>query len=145
MNLAQWNRHHNLFGGRPADSSPARVALKRQQMEQAPYLLDESRRLTVLNALQDVCSHRGWNLLAAHVRTNHVHTVVEGDVLPEIVMNDFKRYASRALNGLGRAEPNRKRWARHGSTRWLWKDEDVQEAIRYAVSGQGEAMAVTRA
>jgi hypothetical protein len=27
-------------------------------------------------------------------------------------------------------------------TRWLWKDEDVPEAIRHVVSGQGEPMAV---
>jgi hypothetical protein len=59
-----------------------------------------------------------------------------------MVMNTFKSYASRSLNRLGVDEPNRKRWSRHGSTRWLWKDEDVQEAIRYVVSGQGEAMQV---
>ncbi len=45
-------------------------------------------------------------------------------------MQAFKSYSSRALN---RAEPERKRWTRHGSTRWIWKDGDVQEAIRYVV------------
>ena len=38
--------------------------------------------------------------------------------------------AAVLLNQLGRDEPGRRRWARHGSTRWLWKDEDVREAIR---------------
>ena len=57
-------------------------------------------------------------------------------------MNDFKSYASRGLNRLERDGPDRKRWARHGSTRWLWKDEDVREAIRYVVEEQGEDMAV---
>jgi REP element-mobilizing transposase RayT len=85
---------------------------------------------------------RGWGLLAAHVRTNHVHAVVEADVRPEKVMNSFKSYASRNLNGVGVDEPDRKRWARHGSTRWLWKDEDVEKAICYVVSGQGEPMEV---
>ncbi len=60
-----------------------------------------------------------------HVRTNQVHAVVEAEVSPEKVMNDFKSYASRNLNRLLHDEPHRRRWARDGSTRWLWKDQDV--------------------
>ena len=111
-------------------------------MNQAPYLLDRDSRAAVLEALREVCRQRGWSLLAAQVRTNHVHVVVEAEVRPEKVMNDFKSYASRGLNRLGRDGSDRKRWARHGSTRWLWKDQDVQEAIRYVVEEQGEPMAV---
>jgi hypothetical protein len=68
--------------------------------------------------------------------------VLEADASPEKVMNAFKSYASRGLNRLGIDAPDRKRWARHGSTRWLWKDGDVQESIRYVVLGQGEPMEV---
>jgi hypothetical protein len=67
---------------------------------------------------------------------------VEADVRPEKVMNAFKSYASRSLNRLGIDGSDRKRWARHGSTRWLWTDDDVREFIRYVVSGQGEPMEV---
>jgi len=136
------DRQHHVFGSRFVEANPERVAVKRQQMDQTPYCLDRDRRAAVLGALREVCSHRNWNLWAAHVRTNHVHAVVEADVRPEMVMNTFKSYASRGLNRLGSDEPDRKRWARHGSTRWLWKDEDVREAIRYVVEGQGEAMEV---
>jgi len=111
-------------------------------MRQAPHLLDQDSRSAVLQALREVCVHRGWGLLAAHVRTNHVHVVVETEVAPEKIMNDFKTYASRSLNSIGRDGLDRKRWARHGSTRWLWKEQDVLEAIRYVVEGQGEPMAV---
>jgi REP element-mobilizing transposase RayT len=86
--------------------------------------------------------YREWNLLAAHVRTTHVHVVVEADVAPEKILSDLKSYASRGLNRLGKDASDRKRWARHGSTRWLWKDKDVKDAIRYVVEGQGEPMAV---
>lgn len=111
-------------------------------MKQAAYLLDRDGRAAVLAALGEVCLHCGWTLLAAHVRTNHVHVVVEAEVRPEKVMNDLKSYASRGLNRLGRDGSDRKRWAHHGSTRWLWKDQDVQKAIRYVVEEQGEPMAV---
>ncbi len=111
-------------------------------MLQDAYVLDEVARHVVLAAIQNHCVHRGWNLLAAHVRSNHVHVVVEAGIRPERVMNEFKSYASRALNQLASEEPDRKRWARHGSTRWLWKDEDVREALRYVIDEQGEPMAL---
>ena len=106
-------------------------------MDQAPYHLDQICRDAVLESIQEVCSHRGWSLLTARVRSNHVHTVVEAEVAPERVMSDFKAYASRRLNQMRLDEPDRKRWARHGSTRWLWKPEHVSAAIQYVVSEQG--------
>ena len=136
------DRRHNLFGGRTLETDPQRAAAERRSMNQPPYELDSDSRAVVLQAVGEVCRHRGWNLLEAHVRSNHVHVIAEAEVPPEKVMNDLKAYASRALNQLDRDEPSRRRWARHGSTRWLWKDQDVREAIRYVVDEQGEPMAV---
>src|SRR5450631_896965 len=136
------DRNHNLPGGRLLEADPDRVAAERQSMTQAQYLLDRDSRAVVLQALLEVCSHRGWGLLAAHVRTHPVHAVVEAEVRSEKIMNDFKSYASRGWNQLGRDGSERRRWARQGSTRWLWKDLDEQQAIRYVVEEQGEPMAV---
>jgi REP element-mobilizing transposase RayT len=97
--------------------------------------LDYEQRQIVLQATIDVCRHRGWTLLAAHVRTAHVHVVVAGEVAPERIMNALKSYSSRALNC-------HRRWARHGSTRYLWTPEEVANAIHYVVLKQGEPMAV---
>ena len=136
------DRHHNRYGSPGLTSDPQRASAERQVMGHSPYLLDSRRRLVVLNVLRESCLHYGWTLLAAHVRTNHVHVVVEAAVPPEKAMHAFKSYASRALNRLEPQSPGRKRWARHGSTRWLWKDEDVRAAMRYVVEHQGEPMAV---
>lgn len=114
-------------------------------MNQAPYELDPVRREAVLAAILEVCARRGWSLLAAHVRSNHLHTVVDAEASPERVMHDFKTYASGRLNRLGLEEASRKRWARHGSTRWLGKPEHVSAAIRYAVVEQGDPMSVFEA
>lgn len=116
--------------------------MERALMNDSPYVLDSGVREEVLTAIREVCQFKQWNLLAAHVRTNHIHAVVEADIHPNQIMNAFKAYASRRLNELGLGLPGRKRWARHGSTRWLWKDQDVRDAIRYVVEGQGEPMAV---
>jgi REP element-mobilizing transposase RayT len=108
-------------------------------MDQAPYDLDQIRRDAVLEAIREVCGQRDWSLLAAHVRSNHVHAVVQAEVPPERVLNDFKAYASRRLNRMRLHEPDR---ARHGSTRFLWESQHVLAAIQYVVEEQGDAMAV---
>jgi REP element-mobilizing transposase RayT len=81
-------------------------------------------------------------LLAAHIRTNHVHIVVTSESKPEPVMVAMKAYSSRALNQRGIDTPGLRRWARHGSTRYLWTTESIRAAIRYVVDEQGSAMAV---
>lgn len=135
------DRHHNLPGSRMLDFDSQRASSERQRMSQPPYSLDREGRAAVLSALRGHCVHRGWSLLAAHVRTNHVHAIVEADVRPEKVI-EFKSYASRELNRLNRDGADRKRWARHGSRRWLWKDDDLQQALQYVVEEQGEPMAL---
>ncbi len=55
---------------------------------------------------------------------------------------DLKAYASRSLAEQGFDPPDRRRWARHGSTRYLWTAERVEAAIQYVVQEQGEPMAV---
>ena len=91
-------------------------------MLQDPYLLDEAGRAV------------GWNLLAAHVRSNQY--------IPSWRPRLYPRESFRELNRLTSDGPERKRWARHGSTRWLWKDEDVRQALQYVIEEQGEPMAL---
>jgi hypothetical protein len=57
-------------------------------------------------------------------------------------MNEFKAYAGRELNRIGSGSSGTRRWARHGSTRWLWNDQDVRDAINYVIHEQGEPMAL---
>jgi REP element-mobilizing transposase RayT len=58
-------------------------------MDQPAYSMDQTRREAVLAAFVQRCRDSNWNLLAAHVRMNHVHLVVEADVPPERIMNDL--------------------------------------------------------
>jgi REP element-mobilizing transposase RayT len=103
---------HNKPGSRLVVANPRRNAWVRQRMDQPPYSMDQSRRQAVLASLTERCLDRKWSLLAAHVRTNHVHLVVEAEVRPERLMNDLKSFASRRLNELQFDGADRKRWAR---------------------------------
>jgi REP element-mobilizing transposase RayT len=137
---------HNIPGTPRLPRDSVRLALQSQRMVQPPYALDQTRRSVTLNAIRELCDQKSWTLLAAHVRTNHVHTVVQAEATPEWVMSSFKRVASRALNELSLDDKDDyRRWARHGSTRYIWTKEQLSAAIRYTVSGQGEPMTVYEA
>ena len=113
-------------------------------MKQPGYRLGEAQRDIVLHAVQKHCTHRDWRLLAVHVRSTHVHLVLEAKQVPERILTEIKAYASRALSRAGFDGRTRKRWARHGSTRYLWQPQHAKAAIEYVVFGQGGPMAVWR-
>ena len=136
------DRSHNTAGTDFLSLNSKRAGLVKKQMSETPYFLDESRRQIVLQAIEEVCSYRQWVLLAAHVRSNHVHCVIHALLPPEQIMNTIKSYASRYLNKANLDDGRVNRWARHGSTQYLWKDAEVEAAIQYVVNEQGLPMAV---
>ena len=92
-----------------------RSSLVKKHMLESPYILDALRRTIVLQAIIEVCRYRQWILLAAHIRSNHVHLVIHGILPPEQIMNAVKSYASRQLNKENLDNNRRNRWTRHGS------------------------------
>lgn len=118
-------------------------------MKGQPFKMSDARtRRIVLDAVLEVCRYRGWRGWV-HVRTNHVHAVVIGAAHPDKMMNDFKAYASRALNAGALTEPEasapgvgkRRYWTEHGSTRWLWTPEQLADKIDYVKNRQGVVLA----
>jgi REP element-mobilizing transposase RayT len=133
--------HDNSIFGTPI--LPHKPALRQHEediMDQPPYEMDSSRRQIVLETIRQVCSYRGWDLYAAHVRVNHWHVVVQANCPPEKILHDLKAYASRNLTKANLDNKDRKRWARHGSTQYKWTEDDVESAIHYVIREQGEPM-----
>jgi len=133
---------HNRFGDPVLAVDPAREAEMRRRLVEAPYCLDPLQRQVVLRTLQEVSNHRGWRLLAAHIRSNHLHVVVHAKCDPGKVMEDYKAYCTRRLREAGFEPGRRHRWTEGGSKRYLWKCESLQLAIRYVMEEQGEVMEV---
>ncbi len=131
---------HNAYGApfAPADSDRLNQSVGR--MADKFVTLDETRRQAVQDAIVEVCEYRGWRLLALHVRTTHVHAVVAASANPEKVMNDFKAYATRRLRRNQLADCATRIWAMHGSTRYIWNEEQLTEKVAYVVDGQGAAL-----
>jgi REP element-mobilizing transposase RayT len=122
----------------PTDAG--RQAREQGTLAEPPYYLDGPRRKVTLNALCEIARRKGWTLHAVHVRSNHVHVVVTATGPPERVLNDLKTAATRRLNKAFPAERDRTRWTRHGSTRYLWREEAVAQKVQYVLFEQGEAM-----
>ena len=136
------DRDHNIPGTAFLSPNPSRVFAQQERMNQEASELDQEERDLVLESIRNVCAQREWVLRAVHVRSTHAHLVVAAPVPPEKVLNDVKAYSSRILNRANREWADRRRWARHGSTRYLWKPESVRAAIEYVVHEQGKPMAV---
>ncbi len=138
------DRNHNIPDTRPLDPNPSLHQHAQASLRQAPFQMDAAQRAVTLDAIREVCGSKNWRLLTAHVRSNHVHTVVDADAAPELIMTTFKAYASRALNRRAPIQRDRIRWARHGSTRCLWSPKLIDSAIRYVLEKQGAPMACHR-
>ena len=136
------DRHTNIPGTKFPSFDSERLYLVKKCMLESPYVLDETRCDVVLQSIQCVCQFRKWALLAAHVRSNHIHFVVHALLSPEQVLNTVKAYASRCLREAALDLDRKKRWSRHGSTRYLWTEAQVEATIQYVVYEQGLPMAV---
>ena len=136
------DHEHNQYGEAFVAPDAGLEAEARDAMKQPAYVMDSpAQRTVVCEAVVGLCRERGWGLLALHVRTNHVHAVVEADRDPGRMMSDMKSRASRMLTRAGFGDETRRRWTRHGSTLHLFNQATVADKIDYTLNRQGPRMA----
>lgn len=121
----------------PVEPNPIRVATERAAMKNETPNFTQRHRHVITDAVHGVCEYRAWALHALNVRTNHVHVVVSTNGTPEVAMNTLKAWSTRRLREAGLAGPEERLWARHGSTRYLWNEKDLEDAVEYVIEGQG--------
>ena len=136
------DKQHNVFGTPFVAADADRAQAASEAMTQEPYTLLPAQREVVRDAIRTFCIEKGWQLLALHVRSNHIHLVIAADREPGRLMSDIKGRASRELTRAGFDDAQRKRWTRHGSTRYLFQPKEVENAVRYTLHDQGTVMAI---
>ena len=132
-------RKYNVYGTPDMPANTKLLEDERVELKNPTVVLNRAQRNFVELAIREVCEHRTYVLYAVNVRTNHVHCVVTAPCKPEHVMDSFKAYATRRLRETNLLGRDIKPWARHGSTVYLWTEEQVQQAIDYVINGQGDA------
>lgn len=134
--------HMRAGGRRFLPASRNLESYHRRRMRQPEHLLATPRaRAIVRDAIVSVCLHRSWFLHALHVRTNHVHGIVDAGCLPSRIINDWKAYATRCLRMAGEATSTRILWTHGASARRIWTREALTRALDYVLNGQGEPLA----
>jgi REP element-mobilizing transposase RayT len=105
-----------------------------------PWLNSEARA-AVRDTIVDHCRIRHWELHALEIRLQHVHVVVScGEIAPEPVLAQFKGWATRRLIEGRCVQRGRKVWTYHGSTRYLWDRQSIENAVRYGAEMQGQPL-----
>jgi REP element-mobilizing transposase RayT len=133
------DRHiYNRYGTPDMPANQKLLADEIIELKHPAVVLNCAQRRVVELAIREVCDYRDYVLHAVNVRTNHVHSVITASGKPERVMDSFKSYATRKLRQARLLDQNVKLWARHGSTPYLWTEEEVQRAIDYVINGQGD-------
>ena len=134
------DEEHRLPGEPFAMPNPELLAYSESLLQNPAVYLNEPQRVATQAAVIEVCQYRMWELFALHVRTTHVHAVVTGQGNPEKMIADFKAYATRRLRRENLNRSTDKIWAGHGSTRYLWTQQHVEEAVDYVLNRQGTLM-----
>ena len=127
----------NVFGGPKRAADPKLESKMKDNMIAASFVFNKAQRVTVQKAIEEVCEHRGYQIKAINVRTNHVHVVVRVECKPEKIADTFKSYATRKLRKRNQVSRDRMIWARGRSRRYLWKPKHVAGAIDYVLYCQG--------
>ena len=116
---------------------PGLHAIAHAAMAHRPFALESPHRAIVRAAIRDVCTYRGWKLHALNVRTNHVHLVVSASLGPDQVMASLKAWSTRRLREAGLIDEGTRPWSRHGSTRYLWRVDEIETACWYVLEEHG--------
>jgi REP element-mobilizing transposase RayT len=127
----------NVFGQPMIKPSSTLRQMDAEYIEHGAFKLGPAERRIVGCAIREVSDVRGYFLFALNIRTIHVHLVTSNGGKVERMMDSFKAYSTRALRAAKLVGNDVKPWSRHGSTRYLWTERHIEQAVEYVVNGQG--------
>jgi hypothetical protein len=115
---------------------PALARYASEIMRAEPVMLSQAQAERVFEQLQETARYRGRVIDAVAILTNHIHLAfgTPGDPDPDKMLEDWKAYASRALNRLVGWTPPAPRplwWERDGSKRICPTAANRAGAVRY--------------
>jgi REP element-mobilizing transposase RayT len=127
-------KNYNRFGLEKISANAGLREKELSNLKNKPFIFDAETPDIIKSAVHEVCDFRKYQLIALNIRTNHVHCVVTGSAKPELIMNSFKSYATRGLRDKLNLPASVKVWSRHGSTRYLWSESQIESAVDYVIN-----------
>ncbi len=115
----------------------------RGRMSESAIILCAEQRKIVESVVREHCEKRRWVLHVVNCRTNHCHVVVSAPNYDgEQVRDQLKSWGKRRLKDrerqLGVPEESLREhwWTRKGSVKYLFDDDSLAAAIKYALEAQ---------
>lgn len=132
------SRNHRNWGSPTVPPSRAWQDQARRLMVEPRFTLEPQDRKLVLTSVTDACAYRAWHVFCLHIRTNHVHVVLQTDIPVDRALAYLKARATFVLKA---HHPNRRRfWTKDASTLYLWNHASLAAASDYVMNQQGTAM-----
>lgn len=133
-------KFHNRYRSPMITPDPNLIASRERLLKSPPFLLGPREREIVEAAIKETCHFRGYLLHAHNIRTEHAHAVIGNSGKPERIMSALKANATRALRSAGLLGSEDPAWSRHGSTKYLWTEADITNAVDYVLYSQGDEL-----
>jgi REP element-mobilizing transposase RayT len=127
-------RHrHNLPGTAFDGDIPGLRGWAEKHLRGEPVFLNQEQAEQVMKQSHETTSYRGWQLVAAAIMRNHIHVEVgvPGDPDPEVMLRDYKAYASRKLNQQWPRPASGTWWTESGSKRKLKDETAILATAKY--------------
>ncbi len=134
------DRFHNRYESPRLPRNEKWREYNRQELRYPPVKLSSSQRQVVEAGIRETCQIRKWDLWAINVRTNHIHAVVSAKSEPDAVLTAFKANATRKLREAGYWHRSGSPWAERGSKKYLWTEQEINDAVAYLEYDQGEPL-----
>ena len=133
------DRFHNLYGTLKMPANKKRREYNSRRLAQPQVRLEQQARHDIELAIRETCDIRKWTLWAFTVRTNHMHAAVSATCKPEKIVAAFKANGTRKMREAGSWKSERSPWVENGgSTKYLWTEKELADAIAYVLYDQGE-------
>ena len=131
------NRKQNKFDT-PKIKPNAQYAKKmHERQKHKQFLLNETKRDTVLQSIVEATQYYNWYLYAAHVRSNHVHILLRTEESSKTVAPKIKSFATKLLKKHHADIPDQKFWTRGKCARCIWNPAFILPTKLYVIEGQG--------
>ncbi|QOY90572.1 transposase [Paludibaculum fermentans] len=117
---------------------------RQRQAKSRPFLLEKPHRELILETIRKTSAATNYELLAAHIRTTHLHIILDTPSTPEQSMGDLKLACTMALKAANLADAEDRIWADYGHIRPLRSPYALTQAINYILNGQGAPMDIYR-
>ena len=131
------DRHHRGYGTPALPASARRETIETRLLKQPKVIFDLRQRRAIERGIKETCQFRKWNLWTVNVRTNQVHCVLTAHFSAKRAMAALKANATRTMRDSGCWQTTASPWSRGGSTKYIWTEEELRNAIAYVVDGQG--------